>query len=129
MNSKNDIRAGYRVPDGYFEDFSVRMAVMAASTKPRRRSVLKPLIFAVSAAAAMVAVVFGIFGTHTESIDDIIASAPSDVVVTQYFGATESDVVDYFLTDQSNSESISDEDVLEYLSTSGMVNLYALMDY
>jgi len=129
MNLKNDIRAGYRVPDGYFEDFSARMAQMAAQQRPVRRFNWRPLVMTASAAAAVVILAFGLFNLFPKSADDLIAEASSEVIVTRYFGATETEVVDYYLTEESESDEYSDEDVLDYLSNSGTVNLYALMEY
>lgn len=130
MDKKNDIRAGYRVPDDYFENFSARMALMASTRKPIiRRPVWKPIFMTASAVAAMLIIAFGIFMSTSTNSEDLLAEVPSDVIVTQFFGATESDVVDYYLTSDSQSDAVSDEDVLEYLSSSGGINLYALMDY
>ena len=129
MEIRKDVRAGYRVPDGYFEEFSARMATMVAKQQPVRRPMWKPLFLTAASVAAVLVLAFGIFNFFPKTGDDIISELPLEEIFVGYFGATESEVVDYYLVDDSQPESISDEDVLEYLSNSGMVNLYALMDY
>lgn len=133
MRDNVDYRAGYRVPDGYFSDFSVKMAVMAAAETAKREKRTRVLIFRYASAVAAVLLLFvGLFGyyrTNSSSSDSILASItelPSDVLVTNYLGASENDVIDHFLPEED--DNISEEDVISYLSDAGGVNLYAILD-
>ncbi len=151
MKQNVDHRAGYRVPDGYFEDFAARMSTMVASgalvdgsssalttismsstatiAAPGRRFFRMAIATAASIAAIFV-ISIGIFHySESKTPMSMIMEMSTDELITSYFGATENDVIDYYyLPSNEDSDVKSSDDILNYISNSGNINVYALLE-
>lgn len=125
-----DIKTGYKVPEGYFEDFASRMSVMASqkTASHPKKNILRIVVTAVSSAAAVIILVFGIF-KFSNNINpiDVLSSVSSNDIITGYLGATEEQVIDYYYL-PAEEESSNNDAIISYISNTGNINIYNLME-
>lgn len=113
MIRKNDIR----VPDGYFEDLQARLSAIpgtsAAGQAPHGIRRLAP--YAAVAASMLLAVTVGNWILQRTAVRDVQGDYDS-MLIAEVLG---SDNLDFYLEEDSGVESLSDEDIVNYLIASG----------
>lgn len=116
----------FRVPDGYFDDFSARLQhridaekIIVPSQRNRFIRILKPALSLAASLALIALLVYGpvkIFNPKSQSADN--QTEESNLSYMEYINSIieEGDDFSYYASEEQNNESeISDEDIANYV--------------